>query len=100
MTQVMQVIIRLFREKGVVDDAGFTSTITRVQEVIEGLAYPPTNPAMPEMGIPHCLIPPLANAISETYPHPLTPMPSDGVYTYLYNLHAFSSNIKPTSCSG
>ena len=76
--------MKLSREKGVVDDAGFMNIVTRVQRVIEGPTYPPTSLDMPKVGIPHCLVPPLANAILETYPPPLAPMPFGGVYTYLY----------------
>ena len=100
MAQVIQVIMRLSREKGVVNDAGFVNIVTRVQGVIEGLAYPPIRFAMPEVGILRYPVPPLANAIPKIYRHPYSPMPFGGVYTYFYNLHAFSSNIKPTSCLG
>ena len=46
--------------------------------------YPPARPAMPELGIPHFLVPPLANAILEAYPFSLALIPSGGVYTYPY----------------
>ena len=37
---------------------------------------------MPEVRTPHCLVPPLSNAMSKTYsPFPV-PMPSRGLYTY------------------
>ena len=58
--------------------------VTRVQGVIEGPVHPPTRPAMPEMGIPYCLVLPLASVILETYPPPLAPIPSRGMYTYTY----------------
>ena len=54
MAQVMQVIMRFFREKGVVDDAGSMNIVARVQEVTEGIVYPSASLALPEMGIPHC----------------------------------------------
>ena len=75
--------MRLSREKGVVNDAGSVNIVTRVQGVIEGPTYPLARPSMPEVGIPHCLVPLLANAIPKTYP-PYAPMLSRGVYTYSY----------------
>ena len=84
MAQVMQVIMRLSQEKGVVDDADFVNTITRVQRVIEGPTYPSASPIMPEVRILHCLVSPLESAILEIYPPHPTPMPSEGVYTYPY----------------
>ena len=80
----MQMIIRLSRDKGVVDEAGFVNTITRVQGVTKGPAHPSARPAMPEVGIPYYLVPPLVNAIPKTYLSPPAPMPSGGVYTYPY----------------
>ena len=88
----MPEIMKLSREKGVVDDAGFMNIVTRVQRVTEGPTYPPTSLDMPKVGIPHCLVPPLANAILETYPPPLAPMPSEGVYTYSYTHSLLISN--------
>ena len=76
MAQVMQVNTRLSRGKGVVNDADSMNTVTRVQEVTKSPTYPPTSPTMLEVGIPHYPIPPLANAILETYPFSPTPMPS------------------------
>ena len=64
---MMQVIIRLSRDKGVADDISFVNTSTRVQEVTKGLMYHP-------VGTPHDPIPPMANVMSETYP-PLASMP-------------------------
>ena len=72
----MQMIMRLAQKKGVVDKVDSVNTFTRVQGVTEGLAYPSARPAMPEVGIPHCPIPPLKNAISKAYPSPSAPMPS------------------------
>ena len=76
--------MRLSREKGVVNDAGSVNIVTRVQGVIEGPTYPLARPSMPEVGIPHCLVPPLTNAISETYLPHFAPIPSGGMYTYPY----------------
>ena len=84
MAQVMLVIMRLSRENGVVNDVSSMNTVTRVQGVTEGPVYPPANPVMLEVGISHCLVPPLANVIPETYPSPLAPMSYRGVYTYPY----------------
>ena len=80
----MQVIMRLSRDKGLVDDADSINTTTRVQRVTEGPAYPLARLAMPEVRIPHCLVQPLASTILETYPSPTTLMPFGGVYTYPY----------------
>ena len=84
MAQMMQVIMRLSREKRVVDDAGFVNTTTRVQGGTKGPVYSPASLTMPEKGIPHYPIPPMANAIPKTYPLLPAPMPSGGVYTYPY----------------
>ena len=82
----MQVIMRLSQEKEVVDDAGSVNIVVRAQRVIEGLAYNTYNfvdNAMPEVGTPHCPIPPMVNIIPETCHSPLTHMPPREVYTYL-----------------
>ena len=39
---------------------------------------------MPEVGTPYYPIPPMVNAVSETYPPTPSPMQSEGVYTYPY----------------
>ena len=61
------------------------NTVVRTQGVIKGPMYHLASVAMPGVGIPHYLIPSMANAIPETcYPPSLTPMPSEGLYTYPY----------------
>ena len=54
------------------DDFDSVNAATRVRRVTEGLLHSTTS---------HI---PLSNAIPETYPHSLVPMPSGGVYTYPY----------------
>ena len=82
---MMQVIIRLSREKRIVDDAGSVNTVVRTQGVIKGPMYHLASVAMLGLGIPHYLIPSMANAIPETYyPPSSTLMPSEGLYTYPY----------------
>ena len=53
MAQMIQVIIRMAREKGTVDDTGFVNTVSQTQGVIEGPAYHPASFAMPEIGASH-----------------------------------------------
>ena len=81
---MMQVIMRLSRDKEVTDDADSVNIATRVQRVIEGLVYYPTSITMPQVGTHHDPIPPMANVMSKTYPHPPAPMPSREVYIYPY----------------
>ena len=81
--------MRLSREKGVTDDTGFVNATIRVRGVTEGPLYPSVGPVVSETRIPPYLIPPLANAISKTYPLlPPTPMPYEGVYIYPYVPHS------------
>ena len=86
MDQMMQVIMRLSQEKGVVDYAGSVNTTIRAQRVTKGPMYHPANYAMPEVGTSHWQIPPTVNIISETCPPPSSPTPilSRRVYTYAY----------------
>ena len=58
--------------------------VTRTQGVTKGLAYPFASFAMPEVGIPHYLVPLMENVMLETYPSPYSSMPSGGVYTCPY----------------
>ena len=80
----MQVIMRLSRDKGVVDDVDSINITTRVQRVTEGLVYHPASIAMPEVGTPHGPIPPMTNVMPKTYPLPPALLPSGEVYTYFY----------------
>ena len=84
MAQMMQIIMRIAREKGTVDDAGFMNTVARTQGITKGLVNPPANPINLEAGFSHHSIIPLTNVNPEIYPSPLTPMPLGGVYTYIY----------------
>ena len=81
MAQMMQVIMRLSREKGVVDDAGSVNIAVRTQGVIEGPMYHPVSFSMREVGTSHCEIPPMVNVVSKTcHPPPFSiPIPSEGV---------------------
>ena len=81
---MIQVIMRLSQEKGVVDDVGSVNTTIRTQGVTEGPMYHPTSFAIPKVGTPHCLVPPMVNAVPKTYPPHFSPMPSERVYTYPY----------------
>ena len=78
--------------------------VTRTQGVTKGLAYPFASFAMPEVGIPHYLVPPMENAVLEIYPPSLAPMPSRRVYTYPYisplvisSLPIFQAEVNPTT---
>ena len=77
MAQMMEVIIRMAREKGTVDDDGSANTTSTVKGITESLAYPPFSLAMPEVGISHYPIPLMANAMLETYPSFCASMPSE-----------------------
>ena len=80
MAQMMWVIMRMARKKRTIDDISFVNTVTQTQRVIEDLVFLFASFTMLEMGTSHYLIPPMANAVLETYP----PMPSKRMYTYPY----------------
>ena len=83
MAHMMQVIMRLSREIRVVDDAGFVNTPIVTQGVTEGPMHP-ASLVMPKVGTPHCLVPPMVNAIPDTYPPLPTPMPMvNGIYLFM-----------------
>ena len=88
MAQIMEVIMRLSRGKGVVDDASSVNTIARTQGVTEGSVYNPYNHVghtTPKVGTPYCPIPPIMNTLSKTcLPLPPALIPSGWVYTYPY----------------
>ena len=81
---MMQVIIRLSQDKGVVDDVGSMNTATRVQGVTDDLVYHPNNIVMPKVGTLHGQISPMENVMLETYPPPHAPILFGGMYTYPY----------------
>ena len=82
---MMQVIIRMSREKGVVDDADLVNITVRAQGVTEGPMCHSASLAILEVGTLHYPIPPMVNTIPETcLPLFHAPMPSEGVYTYPY----------------
>ena len=67
---MMQVMMRLFQEKGLVDDVGSVNTAGRAQGVTRRLIYHPTNFVIPEVRTSHYLVPPMTNDVSEIYlPH-------------------------------
>ena len=80
---MIQVIMRLSQEKGVVDDVGSVNTTIRTQGVTEGPMYQIASFAILEVGTPHCLIPPMVNDVLEIHLLP-TPMPSRVVHIYPY----------------
>ena len=88
MAQMMQVIMRMAREKESVDDIGFVDTATLTQRATEASRYHVADFAMPDERTPHCLVPPLSNAMLKTYFPLPTLMPFGGVYTYsnIYSL--------------
>ena len=57
MAQIMQVIMKMAREKGTVDDIGSMDTTALTQKVIKGPRYLAASFVMPEARIPHYLIP-------------------------------------------
>ena len=86
MAQTLQVIIRLSREKRVVDDAGSVNTAARMQGITEGFVYNSYNSVghvMPEMGTPHCSVPLIMNTFPKTCPSSAF-IPFGRVYTYPY----------------
>ena len=76
MAQMMQIIMRLSREKGVAGDISSVNAITRVKGVTKGSLHFIASPVVFETRIPHP-IPLMENAILETYPPPATPMTSE-----------------------
>ena len=87
MAQMMEVIMRLSRGKGIGDDVGTMNIIARIQGVTKGLvynSYHPVGNTMPEVGTPHCLIPPMMNILQDTCPFTPAPIPSGGVFPYPY----------------
>ena len=84
MAQMMQIIMRIARKKGTVNDANFVNTVARTHQVTEGLVNPPTNSVNLDVGASHHSIPPLTNVNPKIYPPPPTSMPLGGVYTYPY----------------
>ena len=77
-------MMRLSREKGLVNDAGSVNTTARAQGVIKSSIYHPANFVIPEVGTSHYLIALMTNIVSEIYPLPPTPISSREVYTYPY----------------
>ena len=84
MAQMMQIIMRMSQEKGVVDDAGSVNTAVRVQGATEGPMCHPASLAIPEVRTHHCPIPPMVNVVPKIHPPPLALMPFREVYTYPY----------------
>ena len=80
---MMQVIMKLSREKKVVDDVDPMNTVFRTLGVTEGLVYHLTSYARLEVGTLHYSIPPMVNVVPKTCLSP-TSMPSEGVYIYPY----------------
>ena len=60
---MMQVIMRLSREKRVEDDTDFVNATTRVRGVIEGPSYPLPSLVVSKMGVLPYPVLPLANVI-------------------------------------
>ena len=60
------------------------NTVVRTQGVIQGPMYHLASFATPEVDTPHYPILLMANVVSKIHPHPPTPIPSGGVYTYPY----------------
>ena len=70
---MMQVIMStIAQERGTVDDIGFVDTTTLTQEVIKSPRYPVVDFTIPDMRIPHNLVPPLSNAM----PDPIQSIPN------------------------
>ena len=84
LAQMMQVIMRMAREKRTVDDTSSMNTIARTQGVSEGLMNPSANFVILDVGTSHYPIPLLTNVHLEICPLPPAPMPLERVYTYPY----------------
>ena len=87
MAQMMEIIMKMSRGKGIADETGLVSTVARMQGVIEGPVYNPYHPsvhAMPEVSITYYPIIPMVNTLQDTCSPPLTPILSGGLYTYPY----------------
>ena len=84
MGQMMDIIIKMSRGKGVVDDSRSVNTIPEIQMVMEGLVYSPcptTSHSLLKMSMPPFPIPPLVSTFQETNPPHI---PFRGVYSYPY----------------
>ena len=75
MAQMIQIIMRIAREKRTINDASFVNIVARTQEVTEGLVNPLANSVIPKVRAYHHSISPLTNVNPEIYPLPPTPMP-------------------------
>ena len=71
MAQMMQIIIRIAREKRTVDHVGFVNTVAQTQRATEGLMNPLANSINPNVGASHHSILPLTNVNPKIHPPPL-----------------------------